>query len=105
MYRVYREIMVDIDFNTSKTTTAKSDLKRTGVFGKTMENLGKILIVKLITSPKKVTSLSSRRTYVSHKLQLLACVVWILFLQYALILPQKDLFDITHSAIANLIER
>ena len=38
-----------------------------GVFGKTMENLGKRVDVRLVTNEKKLLKLTSKPTYVSSK--------------------------------------
>ena len=63
-----------IDFNTEKRKHAKNSfvkdffkLMNNSVFGKTMENLHKQVVVRLVTNEKELDKLTSKPTYVSSK--------------------------------------
>ena len=64
-----------INFNTQKRTGAKnafekdfSKLLNNSVFGKTIENIGKRVDVRLVTDQKKLSKLVSKPTYVNSKI-------------------------------------
>ena len=64
-----------IDFNTQKLTAAKNDfeknffkLRNNSVFGKTMQNIRKLVDVRLVTSKDEILKLASKPTFVSSKI-------------------------------------
>ena len=64
-----------IDFNTEKRKNAAVDFEKdffklmiNPVYGKTMENLRKRIIVRLVNNAKDFLRYTSRPTYVTHKL-------------------------------------
>ena len=64
-----------IDFNTEKTKNAANDFAKeffkwtiNSVYGKTMENLSKIINVRLMNNKKDFLKYTGRPTYVTHRL-------------------------------------
>ena len=64
-----------IDFNTKKRMNAANDFEKgffklmiNSVFGKTMENLRKIIKVRLVNNDKDFLKYISRPTYITHKI-------------------------------------
>ena len=64
-----------IDFNTKMTTDAKNSFEKdffklmnNSVFGKAMDNLTKRNNVELVTDEKRLNKLTSKPTYVGHKI-------------------------------------
>ena len=65
----------DIDFNTEKRKNADIDFEKeffklmiNSVYGKIMENLRKIINVRLVNNEKDFLKYTSRPTYVTHKI-------------------------------------
>ena len=63
-----------IDFNTKKRINAANDFEKdffklmiNSVYGKTMENLGKIMTVRLVNNKKDFLKYTSRPTYIGYK--------------------------------------
>ena len=64
-----------IDFNTEKRINAANDFEKdffklmiNSVYGKTMENLRKIINVRLVNNEKDFLKYTSRPTYITHKI-------------------------------------
>ena len=64
-----------IDFNTQKRINAANDFEKdffkliiNSVYGKTMENLRKIINVRLVNNEKDFLKYTSRPTYITHKI-------------------------------------
>ena len=64
-----------IDFNTEKRINAANDFEKdffklmiNSVYGKTMENLQKIINVRLVNNAKDFVKYNSKRTYITHKM-------------------------------------
>ena len=67
-----------IDFNTEKRKNAANDFGKdffklmiNSVYGKTIENLRKIINVRLVNNTKDFLKYTSKLTYVTHKIMLL----------------------------------
>ena len=64
-----------IDFNTKKRMNAANDFEKyffklmiNSVYGKTMENLQKIISVRLVNNAKDLIKYTSKPTYITHKI-------------------------------------